>query len=342
MGGVLLAGLLFVVVSLPFIAALSRQKGRLTFGESGKLAYASMVSPNIPQKHWQGDPPEGGVPKHTTRELLEHPPVFEFAEPIGGTYPPWFDPSYWNEGAHGTFRLRSQIRVLVQSGRNYAKMLVEQLGLLAGIGIFILWGGAPTRKAIVRNWPLIAAAAVGMGLYSVVLVRSRYIGGLMAVLLVAILASIRLPRNVETVPVTKYVAIAVMGTILFSVGGFLAEQAYIAHTVYDYPMQKDQMKAAEGLQGMGLRAGDPVAVIGDGTTDYWARLGRFKIVAEVFSPEAGRLKFWSESWERRKQAYECLSRAGAKVVVVWDPPSGVDPGWKQIANTNYYAYFLGK
>jgi hypothetical protein len=340
--GVLLAAVMFAVVSLPYVAALSKQKGRLTFGDSGKLAYASMVNPNVPQKHWQGDPPEGGIPKHTTRQLLDRPPVFEFAEPVGGTYPPWYDPSYWNEGAHGTFRLRAQIRVLVQSARNYTKMLVRQMGLLAGILIFIFWGGAPTRKAILANWPLIAAASLGLGAYSVVLVRSRYIGGFFVLLFVALLAGIRLPRNTQTAPLTKYVAAGVMATILFSVGARLAETAYIANTVYGDALPKDELGAAEGLQRMGLQAGDRVASIGDGTVDYWARLGRFKVVAEVFSPEAGHLRFWSESWERRKQAYECLRRSGAKVVVVWAPPSGIDPGWQQIGATNYYAYFLAK
>jgi hypothetical protein len=98
-----------------------------------------------------------------------------------------------------------------------------------------------------------------------------------------------------------------------------------------------------GLHNLGLRAGDDVAVIGDGTINFWARLGRFRIVAEVFSPDAGSRKFWSESWERRKLAYEWLGRSGAKVVVVWGPPeSGMDPGWKQIANTSYYVRFLTK
>jgi hypothetical protein len=341
--GVLLAALLFMAVSFPFIAALSKQKGRLTFGDSGRLAYASMVSPNVPQKHWQGEPPEGGVPKHTTREVLEHPPVYEFAEPIGGTYPPWYDPSYWNEGAHGTFRVRSQIRVLVQSARNYAKMLAGQLGLLTGMLVFIFWGGAPARRGILSNWPLIAAAGLGMGAYSLVLVRSRYVGGFIVLLAIAILAGIRLPRNAQTASLAKYVAAAVMATILVSVAIDLSETAYVTNTVYDYPTHKDEIRAAVGLQNMGLRAGDPVAFIGDGTIAYWARLGRFKIVAEAFSPEAGRLRFWSESAEHRQQAYECMRRAGAKLVVVWSPPeSGIDAGWKQVAETNYYARFLAQ
>jgi hypothetical protein len=60
--GLLLSALLFVAVSSPFITALSKQKGRLTFGDSGRLAYASIVSPGSPQVHWQGEPAGGGIP----------------------------------------------------------------------------------------------------------------------------------------------------------------------------------------------------------------------------------------------------------------------------------------
>lgn len=341
--GVALAGFCFLLVSSPYIAALSKQKGRFTFGDSGRLAYADMVYPALMQKNWQGDPPEGGRPVHTTRQLLDHPPVFEFAQPIIGTYPPWFDPSYWDEGQHGSFRLRSQIRVLVQSARNYSKMLVEQLGLLAGLLIFIFWGGAASRRGILSQWPLILAAAFGLGIYSLVLVRSRYIGPWLALLAIAILAGIRLPRQARTGPLARYIGIGVMATILFSVFAFLAESAFVNMTVYGFPTNKEQIRTTEGLMRIGLHTGDPVAIIGDGTIQYWARLGRFKIVAEVFSPDAGKVRFWGESWERRKLAYDCMALAGAKMVVVWDPPEhGMEPGWKQIADSRFFALSLTK
>jgi len=44
-------------------------------------------------------------------------------------------------------------------------------------------------------------------------------------------------------------------------------------------------------------------------------------VAEIFSPEAGNRRFWSEPWERRKLAYELAGPEWAKVVV-----SGVHRG----------------
>lgn len=339
--GVLLSAVLFVLVSSPFMTALSKQKGRLTFGDSGRLAYASLVSPGSPQVHWQGEPAGSGVPRHTTRQLLENPPVFEFGEPLGGTYPPWYDPSYWNEGMRGNFRVRSQIRVLVQSARNYGIILVGQLGLIAGVLTFVFWGGVPTRRAIVSNWPLIAAAGLSLGVYSLVLVRPRYIGASVVLLFVAILAGIRLPKGEQSRPLAKYVTVGVIATILFSVVAHLAETAYTTMTVYGYPAPKDQMEAALGLQSLGLTAGDRVAVIGDGSFDFWARLGRFKIVSEVSSFDPGNREFWASSRERRTLAYDCLRSSGAKVVVVWQPPaSGIDPDWKRLPNTNFYVRFL--
>lgn len=338
--GVALAGCMFLLVSGPFIAALSKQKGRLTFGDSGKLNYAFRVSPGIPDSHWQGEIPGGGTPKHPTRQLLDDPPVYEFAQPVGGTFPPWFDPSYWDEGARPTLRLRSQIRVLVQSGRHYTTILTAQLGLLAGILIFIFWGGRPTRRALLANWPLIAAGLFPIALYSIVLVLPRYVAGGFALLFVAILAGIRLPNVKGAAIFTKYVSAAVMTTLLFSVVAHLAEAAYVTNTVYADPTQKDYIRAAESLRALGLQAGDPVAVIGTGSGQYWARLGRFKIVAEAFAPEPANARFWGATPERRAIAYQCFRRSGAKAVVAWSPPLGKEAAWSQVGTTNFYIYFL--
>ncbi|MFZ1927694.1 MAG: hypothetical protein WAU50_01070 [Candidatus Sulfotelmatobacter sp.] len=114
-------------------------------------------------------------------------------------------------------------------------------------------------------------------------------------------------------------------------------------TVDGYPSERDQLEAAVGLQSLGLTPGDKVAVIGDGSFAIWARLARLKIVSEVSSLEPGNRGFWASSWERRSLVYQKLRDTGAIVVVVWSPPTnGVDPGWRRVANTNYYAHFLSK
>ncbi len=96
LGYVLLVTSCFLAVSAPWLVALSRAKGRFTFGDSGRLNYSALVSPGGRIINWQGAPPGSGIPVHATRQLVKNPPVYEFATPVGGTYPPSFDPSYWN------------------------------------------------------------------------------------------------------------------------------------------------------------------------------------------------------------------------------------------------------
>jgi hypothetical protein len=346
--GVLLAALAFLIVSSPFILALSHAKGRLTFGDTGRIAYAAMVSPGTPLIHWQGDPAGSGTPAHPTRKLMDDPPVFEFAAPIQGAYPPWDDPSYWNEGMKSTFHLRSQLRVLLFGLLSYERFLLVESGLVAGLLVFLFLGGKPTLRAIAEQWPLILAAALSLGAYALVLVVNRYVGASMVLLFVAIFAGIRLPKGPNTDSAVKdsaarYLTAAIVLSVLFTVAGHLVENAYTTLTVTEDAPAKDQIKAALALQNLGLQAGDKVSVIGYGYLDHWARAGRFKIIAEVASPGLPARSFWASSPDRRDAAYASLSRTGAKAVIAWDPPQiALDSRWVRLSTTNYYAYFFHK
>jgi len=343
-GGVLLSAVMFVAVCSPFILALSKQKGRLTFGDTGKLAYAALVSPGTPQIHWQGEPAGSGTPRHPTRKLLDDPPVFEFGEPVHGTYPPWDDPSYWNEGVQWTFRLRSQLRVLVKSAFAYEDVVFSELGLLAGALIFLFIGGTPTRRAIAANWPLLAAACLSLAAYAPVLVITRYVGASIVVLGVAIFAGVRLRKDEKLDSLTKYVAAAVVATVLLTVGGHVVDTIYANNTVGADPSSKEEIEAAAALTRMGMRAGDKVSVVGVGAVNHWARAGRFRIVAEIPAAGVGAREFWAAPAERRNLAYACLSTTGAKALIAWSPPASTraDAHWRRIADTDYYVYFFAK
>jgi len=335
--GVLLSAAIFLLVCSPFIWALSTAKRRLTFGDTGKLAYASLVSPGTSNVHWQGEPSGSGTPRHPTRKVLSDPPVFEFAQPVSGTYPPWDDPSYWNEGVRPQFNLRSQVRVLVKSYFAYQKIFLSQGGLIAGVLIFLLLGGELARKGIASQWPLLATAGVCFATYALVLVLPRYVGASMVLLWLAVFAGIRVSGDLQLLAPVRYVTMAVAATMLLSVVGHIADTAYTNATVGAAPSGAEQIRTAEGLLRMGLRAGDEVGVIGPGEIDHWARLARFRIVAE--STPAN--DFWISSSPQRDSAYEHFAGIGAKAVIAWDPAvRSLDPRWHRIADTRYYAFFL--
>lgn len=120
----------FLLLGSPLLLALSAAKGRITFGDAGKIAYAEFVDGTVRYIHWQGGPDGRGSPVHPTRMLLSKPPLFEFATPIKGTYPPWYDPSYWYEGIVPAFKLRNQLRAIRCAIEEYAGVLPYMVGYL--------------------------------------------------------------------------------------------------------------------------------------------------------------------------------------------------------------------
>ena len=122
--GTLLALVVFSLIASPFVLALSRERGKFAYSDSGWLNYLWCVDIPAPfgDSAGSGLPPSDdgkgslssafGVPIHPIRQLLANPPLFEFARPIGGTYPFWYNPAYWYEGMKPRILLRRQLEVL--------------------------------------------------------------------------------------------------------------------------------------------------------------------------------------------------------------------------------------
>jgi hypothetical protein len=115
---VALALIIFLATASLYIAPLSAKKERLTFGDTGTFSYAHFLN-GTPHFHWQGEPPGSGTPNHPTRKIFDHPAIYEFGTPIGGSYPPWYDPSYWNEGLTPHLDLSQQVRVMARNALLY-------------------------------------------------------------------------------------------------------------------------------------------------------------------------------------------------------------------------------
>ena len=357
LGYVLLTTLAFLAVSSPWLVALSRAKGRFDFGDSGRLNYSALVSPGGRNLNWQGDPPGSGVPVHTTRQIHTNPPVFEFATPVGGSYPPSYDPSYWDEGRRVTIDIRAQGRVIKEHLLLYAGLLLrDQPGLLAVALALVLAGGVATRKAILANWPLFLIGLAACGLYMLVHVETRFVAAYVSIFWLAILAGIRrgVPGNTSVVAssdksraddagsssrseLVEYLALAVVVTILLSV----ADGTVRAVREGGPYSARDEIAVADGLNQEGLRQGDRVAVVGDGNWFYWPRLGGFKIVSAVIAVDAP--TFWGQTQEQKEGVYHLFAGTGAKLLVTAGPLSAqAGSGWRRIGTTAYYVHPLSQ
>lgn len=140
--GVGLALTAFVVTASPLFFALSLQKHRPTFGDSGRLNYAWFIAPQTFHRNWQGKEPDSGTPVHPTRQVIQNPPVYTFEGPVIGSYPPWLDPSYWNEGLRPHFALGPQLHALgVDLTTEAALLLRAQPALLTAVVFLLAIGG---------------------------------------------------------------------------------------------------------------------------------------------------------------------------------------------------------
>jgi hypothetical protein len=339
---IFVAALIFLCISAPYILLLSHQKGRFTFSDTGKFNYAWYVSPRTFWRNWQGAEQGSGIPAHPTRQLLQHPPVFEFDGPVVGTYPPWTDPSYWNEGLQWHFKLGPQLEVLTSTLRSELRLVFRSRpDLIAGVMILILLSGAAFWAGLRELWPLLAIAAAGMALYLPLVENDRYLGGFVLLLFVTLLAAVRL-RPVARKSAT-YVTFAVGFTMLLATADYTVRVAlhHLAIPGSGPNSTLQDIAAAEQLSQMGLQPGDKVAVIMNGTGAYWAHLAKLRIVAEIMDTGGGTAEFWSAPTRVQQQVLDIFAHTGARVVVTVCPGEPMPlASWEQIAGSPYCVHNL--
>jgi hypothetical protein len=339
--GVTIAAVVFGCVSAPLILMLSHQKGRFTFGDSGKYNYAWYVSPRSFWRNWQGDTPDSGKPVHSTRRLLTDPPLYEFDGPVVGTYPPWTDPSYWNEGLEWHFQLKPQLEVLLGTIPSELRVLFRaRPELVTGVAVLALLSGGGWLLTVIELWPPVLLSVLGMALYLPLVVNDRYLGGYVLVLFLVALTSVRLSspfHRAASYVVPVVFAVMILGTADYTIR-ILTH--HLAVPGVGPTRNTTDIVVAEKLDEAGISSGEKVAIIGEGTGAYWARLGKLRIVAEIMDAFGGSGQFWNGSGELQERVYQAFASTGAKAIVARCPvrPTPARAGWEPIAATPYCMY----
>ena len=327
--------LAFALIAAPLLAALSIPRGRFTFGDSGKLNYATFVSPAEPTIHWQGETPAGGTPKHPDRMIPGPVPVYEFNGPLAGTYPPSYDPSYWNEGRKATFNLKAQTVVFIRHIHNVVELLLlAQPPLTAGFVFFALWGGTGLVRRLARRWDLFTVPFAVIGLYMLVHFETRFAAAFVALIWLTAFASLRIPSDPSSRRTAGICLVALVCIMVLSVTAEIAR-------IYVNGCPDSALGDVRVAQQLNLPIGTPVAVIGPGNYAYWAHLAQLRIVSEV--PDVNQIAFWRLPSDKRQQVYQTLGKTGAAWLIA-EPPAvligHLDEGWQPIGDTGDYRYRL--
>lgn len=345
-----ISALLMLLIALPFITAISLQKQRFTIGDAGKLNYAWYVSPVTDDHYWQGSP-ETGTPAHSTRKINKEPEIIEFATPISGSYPAWYDPSYWSDGIKPKFVLKNQIDIVRQNLKYIVKLFLAFFLLfffvLASINKECTVG---FLKNIIHNWRFFLTPVAGLISFILftnltviiepwVAFQTRYIAPFVLMLFVFVLISVDVNGSLSR----KILSGMVILTVILANTALLFQPSFKRRTI-EYPVKNIRnyhWKVADNLGKMGVKAGDKVAVVGlEDEELYWARLAKVKIVAAIS------YDYYSSSRRRQAIALNVLKNAGVKAVIipslpVWVSVSDVKKlgsDWYKIGDTKTCIY----
>jgi hypothetical protein len=330
----LLAAAVFAGFALPLVLSLSAMKGRPTFGDAGRINYAEFVNRATRSEHWQGGPPGTGTPLHPTRKIFSDPDVYEFSSPVPGSYPPWYDPSYWYDGARPHFSLRAQSWALFRASNMYLKIFSKSGALwVVLVAVWVVgrkalaWGSfAPGAGLVIL--PSVAALAM----YSLVLVEFRYVAPFALMLMLWMLARMRIVTGTEPRLLRRFHAVIILAPAL-AVGWAVVRDLY--DVIRNKPYEP--WVVAQRLRDIGISPGTDVGYIGTGADAYWAHLAGVRIIVEI--PDIEQPRFVAADAARRQQVLALFSSVGARAVVARnsDAANPAD-GWRQSPGTHHYIW----
>ncbi len=358
----LLAFSVFVLISSPFVFALSGAKGYFTLGDSGKLNYAWHVNGIQKWIHWQGDPVAGNMPQHPTRIAYPSPTIYEFDGPVGGTYPPDYDPSYWYEGVKTHFDLHQQINVILKNMNIFfVRFIILQSGIIICLlmMVFLSKNKYSIMKEISYLWYIILPPIICLFLYLLVHLEQRYLGGYNVVVLCSLLPGLLLGNRNSWAPVLKIMCGLMLLIVTIQISLYTV---YIVNNRspqlgwLDGPNRRAIDKDRDFFSPMPSRIaaylsrgiiapGDKIACIEklNGMHAFWARLAKVRIVAEIQGEDVE--KFWRADDLVKARVIDAFARTGAKILVFNRPDYATglaDFDARRIDNTHYYYIPLGK
>ncbi len=351
--GAIVAGILFAAVAGPYIAAISKQRGRFTTGESSRLNYAFFIDGTERWHEWHSG--KLGLAtanfKHHEQLIADPPPVYSFDLHPFGTYPLWFDPSYWTDGIQPHFALKNHILRFLRCLVLLVRFLFGHLEPIVFLAVLLLAGGffARSRRSWLPFLPVALWGLVMLGIYLPIAIEDRYLTPAYLLFFLSVLAMVRRRNTGHTTEIASSLALllaflAVANAVsdlglrrrTFSTPGYILG----GHSNEIYP-------AAQGLNDLGILPGQTVACFGDGTCQfdhYWARLAGTPIRAEIEVPDGSDANpFWQANAAHQEEVLAVLRAHHIAAIVAYFAPSGhVPPGWHQLGTSDVYAYLLNQ
>ncbi len=328
----------FLLLSSPLIAGLSHAKGRLTFGDAGRVNYAWLVNGVSRYAPFGFGLPRGAVLKHPPETIVDSPPIFRLGGPVKGTMPLWDDPSYWFEGIPSHFDFRRQTGVFLTNlgilrftrldGTPLSAIARSWIPLFAGLAALALAGlrVRKTYRAMATHIWLFLWPVAAILMFACVVFQPRYIIPFVVLEWTALIvtACIAVPPARST----PIILATVLGLFIWNGPGLVRSIRVPRKDVTLQPWEE----SAKELKSLGIRPGDELATAGSANIPacyYCVRLvgARFTFVV-LGAPDVPA--------DEVRSALETLRVHGARAILSADRPGfDHDPHWIALKGGTY-------
>lgn len=354
--GVVLAGVVYAALAGPYVYGISKQRGYFTTGESARINYAYFVDSTARWHEWRtGDLGHATANwAHHEDLLLDAPAVYSYRAHQVGTYPLWFDPSYWTQGLKPKVYLPGHVQRLIRTTELLLRFLLERPEPLVVLLLFVLLGArlpSSWREAL-PYLVLMGWGALLLAIYMPVDLQDRYVQFAFMFLLFPLATMLRIGNLTGDAPVlSASVEVACTALAFVLLGQSLREIAQTRRidNVTGQPggaYSKQIYPAAAALRALGTSPGSYVACFGDQACyvdHYWARLADTSIDTEIEVPNEGDPMAYWNSLSNQRQVLETARRNGAVAIVAYSSTNSAAPaGWEHVPGTNFFLYPLNR
>lgn len=207
------------------------------------------------------------------------------------------------------------------------------------IPLVLLWVvcGRRTRQP---NSKLIAIPILVIGAYTFLNSEGRLTGIWFAIAAVTTLAGITTPAGTQSIAhgpskmraLVLHLAVALV--CLVSVFVYTGRQALASGAEDGISSINRAFRVAERIRQMGVRPGSRVALVGDESDIYWARLSGVQVAVQIPLGEAS--LYWGMSQPERTALNQEIATEGAVAVIAsWTAPPTPLQEWSRIPDTNF-------
>ena len=303
--------------------------------------------------HWHGEVPASGWPLHPTRKVLSDPPMYEYGTPIAGTYPPWYDPSYWYSGVQTSFNLSQQTAAVARNLRRLGGILWRYPGSIAVLicfyGAVFLCGDFDGKRLRAVQFLFVPACAT-IGMYLLVAVRPRYVAPFLVLALLSFLMGV-VPRSAASLKRIRWwlLASASLSAALIAWGP-LRDTFDLIQQLRAGQQPHDQWAIAQAMERAGVPEGSEVGSVGWEFFPFWARVAHDRVVAEVYDPE--RFEVWttktyqqhllvsSAKWNEVLNRFRAASACAIVARQANIAPALLSKGWVKVPGTDVWFFVV--